>query len=129
MALMYKAGIVPWRLADVIEGSCFVGVSFFHEDEANSSSMRTSVAQAFTDRGEGFVLCGDRFEWNPAQRQEKAPHLSREQAAILISKVLKVYDQQVGGAPRRLILHKTSRFTEEERAGFEETLTGVRITA
>lgn len=125
VALMYKAGIVPWRLADVIEGSCFVGVSFFHEDEARSSSMRTSVAQAFTDRGEGFVLCGDRFEWNPAQHQEKAPHLSREQAAILISKVMKVYDQQVGGVPRRLILHKTSRFTEEERTGFEETLTGV----
>ena len=24
---MYKGLVIPWRLADVIEGSCFVGVS------------------------------------------------------------------------------------------------------
>jgi hypothetical protein len=67
VALLYKAEVIPWRLSDVIEGSCFVGVSFFHEDEAKSSTLRTSVAQAFTERGEGFVLRGKSFDLGPTQ--------------------------------------------------------------
>ncbi|MBS1841513.1 MAG: hypothetical protein JSS69_15060 [Acidobacteria bacterium] len=65
VALLYKSQIIPWRLSDVLEGTCFIGVSFFHDDEARSSILRTSVAQAFTERGEGFILQGDSFEWDP----------------------------------------------------------------
>jgi hypothetical protein len=122
VALLYKSEIIPWRLGDAMEGSCFVGVSFFHEDEARSPYVRTSLAQAFTDRGEGFVLRGDAFEWNPSVEREKAPHLNREQAQKLLGKVLEVYEQQSGGLPRKVVVHKTSRYTEDERAGFEEAL-------
>lgn len=125
VALLYKSEIIPWRLSDVIEGSCFVGISFFHEDEAKSSKVRTSIAQAFTERGEGFVLQGDSFEWDSLKSGEKAPHLSHQQAKRLLEKVLRVYDQQVGGLPRKVVLHKTSRYTEEERKGFEEALNGI----
>jgi hypothetical protein len=125
VALLYKAKIIPWRLADVIEGSCFVGISFFHEDEAQSPYLRTSIAQAFTDRGEGFVLRGDTIKWDPRREKEKAPHLSREQAKQLLGRVLEVYQQQVGGSPRKLVLHKTSRYTDQERLSFEEALQSV----
>jgi hypothetical protein len=53
-ALMYKATIIPWRLADIVEGSCFAGLSFYHVDEARSPFLRTSIAQAFTDRQKGL---------------------------------------------------------------------------
>ena len=86
VALLYKAGIVPWRLADVMHGSCFVGISFFHPDGATSNSIRSSVAQAFTDGGEGFVLQGERFDWKPSKEErDKSPHLSREAARNLIA--------------------------------------------
>ncbi|PYU19463.1 MAG: hypothetical protein DMG32_24380, partial [Acidobacteria bacterium] len=125
VALLYKSDIIPWRLGDAMEGSCFVGVSFFHEDEARSPYVRTSIAQAFTDRGEGFVLRGDSFEWDPRVQREKAPHLDREQAQRLLARVLEVYSQQVGGPPRKVVIHKTSRYTENERNGFEEALQSV----
>ena len=78
-ALLYKARIIPWRLGDVMEGSCFVGLSFYHEDEARSPFLRTSVAQAFTERGEGFVLRGDSVEWDSAQGEgeSSAPQAAR----------------------------------------------------
>lgn len=127
VALMYKARIIPWRLADVIDGSCFVGISFFHPDE-EPNSIRTSVAQAFTHDGNGFVLQGRKFSWTPT-RSERAPHLDRESAKALIGQVLATYDSEVGGRPYRFILHKTSRFTDTEREGFEEGLQGIRDTA
>ena len=90
VALLYKAEVIPWRLSDVIEGSCFVGISFFHEDEARSSTLRTSVAQAFTERGEGFVLRGNSFDWDRRKTGEGAPHLNEEQARALLENVLGV---------------------------------------
>ena len=125
IALLYKAEIIPWRLSDIIEGSCFVGISFFHEDEARSSMLRTSVAQAFTERGEGFVLQGNSFEWDSRKSGERAPHLNRDEAKILLERVLRVYEDQVGSRPRKVVLHKTSRYTEDERKGFEKALNGI----
>jgi hypothetical protein len=121
-ALMYKAKIIPWRLADIVEGSCYVGMSFYHEDEARSPFLKTSIAQAFTDRGEGFVLRGETVEWDERTQRERAPHLSSDQASTILSRVLEVYEKQVGVKPRKVVLHKTSRYTEAERNGFEATL-------
>ncbi len=125
VALLYKAGVIPWRLSDVMAGSCFVGVSFFRPDEADSSTLRTSVAQAFTDRGEGFVLQGDSFDWDQKKENEKSPHLKREDAHRLLQRVLRVYKDQTGIVPARVTLHKSSRFTLEEREGFESALSDV----
>jgi hypothetical protein len=121
-ALMYKARIIPWRLADVLEGACFVGMSFYHEDEARSPFLRTSIAQAFTERGEGFVLRGETVEWDERKQRDRAPHLSREQARGILTRVLEIYEKQVGPTARKVVLHKTSRYTDEERTGFEEAL-------
>src|SRR6185437_1794050 len=118
-ALMYKAKIIPWRLADVVEGSCFVGLSFYLEDEARSPFLRRSIAQAFTDRGEGFVLRGETVEWDERTERERAPHLTDVQAEAILTRVLDVYEKQVGFKPRKVVLHKTSRYSEAERRGFE----------
>jgi hypothetical protein len=121
-ALMYKAKIIPWRLADIVEGSCFVGLSFYHEDVARSPFLRTSIAQAFTDRGEGFVLRGETVEWDERAQRERAPHLTNAQAQSILGRVLEVYEKQVGVKPRKVVLHKTSRYAAEERCGFESAL-------
>ena len=126
VALLYKAQIVPWRLSDVVEGSCFVGISFFHGDEARSATLRTSIAQAFSERGEGFVLQGESFDWDAKRQREKSPHLSKEEARKLLDRVIRVYTDQLGGiAPRKVVVHKSSRYTEDEKTGFEEALQNV----
>ncbi len=56
---------------------------------------------------------------------EGAPHLNEGRAKALIENVLGVYKDQGGGLPRKVVLHKTSRYTEEEREGFEAALAGV----
>ena len=125
IAFLYKCGVIPWRLADVMDGSCFVGISFFHPDGTDNASIRSSVAQAFTDRGEGFVLQRARFEWNAEYEEERSPHFSREAARDLLTRVLQTYQEQIQTRPRRVVIHKTSRFTLEERQGFEDALTGI----
>ena len=79
--------------------------------------MRTSVAQAFAESGEAFVLRGNPFEWNG-----KWPHLPADEAARLVADVVDRYTQTMKRPPRRLVVHKQSRFFPDELAGFQDSL-------
>lgn len=119
-ALYHKGGGTPWRLADLEPGVCFVGISFYKELGADSPHMRTSMAQAFTAAGDGYVLRGNTFEWDE-RREGKSPHLERQFAASLLRDVIELYQKQNRGSlPTRLVVHKSSRYWEDELAGFQE---------
>jgi hypothetical protein len=119
-ALYYKAGGTPWRLAQIEPDVCFVGVSFYKELLEPNPRMRTSMAQTFTAAGDGYVLRGNAFEWDEA-RLGKSPHLDQNSAAALMRDVLDLYQcQNKGSLPRRIIVHKTSKFWQEELTGFDD---------
>jgi argonaute-like protein implicated in RNA metabolism and viral defense len=78
------------------------------------------MAQAFTAAGDGYVLRGDSFEWNE-QADGRSPHLTRGLAASLMRDVLDLYkSQNRDSLPSRVVVHKTSRFWEEELNGFQD---------
>lgn len=118
VALYHKAGGSPWRLAHVEPGACFVGISFYREVLERDARMRTSVAQAFTAAGDGYVLRGNSFEWDEPGR---SPHLDQRSAAALMRDVLDLYQRQCRGSlPSRVVVHKTSRYWDEELDGFRD---------
>jgi hypothetical protein len=59
-------------------------------------------------------------------RKKKSPHLDEEGAESLLKLVLTKYGEQKGGVPRRIVIHKTSKFWEKELAGFRKGLNGVK---
>jgi hypothetical protein len=118
-ALYHKAGGFPWRLAEISPDTCFVGVAFFREHGGSNPRIRTAMAQAFTSSGDGYVLRGSSFEWDETENG-RSPHLDESGSADLIRGVLDLYKRQNRGSlPSRIVLHKTSRFWEEELAGFQ----------
>jgi hypothetical protein len=117
-AIYFKAGGFPWAPVGIPQGTCHVGVTFYRP-HGERSAMRTCVAQAFAENGDAFVLRGNRFEW-----EGKWPHLPAEEASRLIADVIARYTQTMGRPPRRLVVHKQSRFFAEERAAFQDALSG-----
>jgi hypothetical protein len=77
--------------------------------------MYSSLAQAFSTDGEGFALKGESVPKLPDRR---VPYLTTEQALSLGRRVLAEYRERTGREPARVVLHKTTRFVEEERKGF-----------
>jgi hypothetical protein len=119
-ALYHKGGGSPWRLAELEPGVCFVGISFYKELLGENPRMRTSMAQAFTAAGDGYVLRGHTFEWDEREKG-RSPHLDKNVAAGLLKDVIDLYTKQNRGSPpARIVVHKTSRFWAEELAGLEE---------
>ena len=124
--LLYKAGLTPWCLADAAGDSCFVGLSYHRETHGDSPNTWTAFAHVVTDFGQGFFLKGDTFEWIPKNEKEDMPYLAQGQAAKLMYRILEAYGKNVGHPPRKVLVHKTSFFSEAERLGFRDALQGIK---
>jgi len=125
VALYYKAGgALPWKAEALNPETCYIGISFYRQILEKSFEMHTSLAQVFTGEGDAFVLRGHKFPWE--DKKTKSPHLTAEGAESLLKLVLTKYGEIKGGIPRRIVIHKTSKFWDDELAGFRKGLNGVK---
>lgn len=120
-AIYYKAGGTPWRLVrDPAQlATCFIGVSFF--EALDKSSLLTSVAQVFNERGEGVIVRGDAAVISKEDRQ---PHLRAEDAHKLLTNALTRYRDEHKTLPARVVLHRSSACNTAEIHGFTEAARG-----
>lgn len=125
VALFYKAGGVPWRADMRVDDACFVGISFHHLRTQDEDVMYSSLAQAFSSDGEGFALRGESV---PYDEETNQAYLTAEKARSLMATVLEAYRNRAGRDPVRVVVHKTTLFTEEERAGISLALETVPST-
>lgn len=116
-ALYYKAGGMPWRMTRAAQDltSCYIGVAFYRT--ADGETLQTSVAQVFNQRGDGVIVRGA-----PARqsRDDRQPHLTEADARDLLVQSLSRYRSEHRTMPARVMLHKTSSFTEDEVRGFRD---------
>jgi hypothetical protein len=119
--MYFKVDGLPWGPTGLAPATCFIGISFFRP-LGNASALRTSVVQAFDENGDGLVLRGHDFHWADTER---TPHISAEMAKSLIDMVLARYGEERRQSPQRVVVHKSSRFENAEREGFEEALRGI----
>jgi len=118
-AIFYKANGKPWRLAKLPMDTCYVGVSFFRDKLHPAKDIQISMAQVFTHTGEGLVLRGTEVD---VDEHTKEPYLKQEQAKTLLTNAIKRYIDKLNQNPVRVVIHKTSDFSEAEQAGFDEAL-------
>lgn len=123
-ALYYKASGTPWALIrkDSAETTCYAGISFFKSRD--KSTTQTSVAQIFNELGRGIILRGEEIV---LKKNDRIPHLTEQQAFNLLSLSLKEYYDAVKIYPKRLVLHKTSNFSEDEIYGFTQAAKHLHI--
>ncbi|MCE9652100.1 MAG: hypothetical protein K8Q89_03450 [Nitrosarchaeum sp.] len=125
VALHYKGSGFPWTMTRMKQGTCYVGITFFKDLTDDENRMRTSMAQVFTYTGEGLVIRGDRFEWNTFQ--DRSPHLDEKGAEELLKKAIELYTNRIGQSPLRVVVHKSSKYWDDEKKGFENALKEIKM--
>lgn len=127
-ALYYKANpaTVPWKLTTNINrpAICFVGIGFYRSRDRKV--LNISLAQIFNELGNGVILRGTPVKLSKEDRQ---PHLNAEQAYELLRRALAEYETALGNSPGRLVMHKSSNYTEDELEGFREATDEARVRA
>lgn len=117
VALYYKANHFPWRVGNLSSGSCYIGISFYYDQTTHERNMFASLAQIFTDTGEGMVVRGDSFDWDTETKGR--PHLTKESAQSLLQSALELYKKHHNDQlPNRVVIHKSSKYTNDEKQGF-----------
>lgn len=122
--LYFKSGGTPWGPTQLTPGTCYIGVAFYRSLGSLLNTMQTSIIQAFDEHGDGLVLRGPEFDWNVQQQGTKSPHLTEQQAELLMSQALDKYQEYMHQTPQRVVLHKSSIFWPEEKTGFKKALKG-----
>jgi hypothetical protein len=128
-ALYYKSGGVPWKLGDVRESVCHVGISF---KETGTVDTTLSAAQMFLDDGNGQVIRGADGNWAAARMGEY--HLNKDGAQRLLSNVLAAHKFFHLKKLTEVVLHSRWALNEEELEGYqaacpkEVKLVVVRVT-
>jgi len=114
VALFYKANRLPWRVRGLMQDTCYLGISFFR-DRGDSANVKTALAQVFSLDAEGFVFKGERALID----ESNSPHVSRDEATKLVRYAIEVYKRNKNCPPNRVVVHKTSRFDDDEMNGFK----------
>ena len=124
-ALYYKSGpTIPWKLDqdNARASSCAVGISFYRSRDR--MTLSTSLAQIFDELGNGLILRGTPVD---IDKDDRSPRLSEEQAHDLLTAALNEYRVALRNYPARVVIHKSSHFSDQEIAGLEAAAQEVNI--
>ena len=124
-ALYYKSGpTIPWKLAQdsAKVQSCAIGISFYRSRDRQTLS--TSLAQIFDELGNGLILRGTPVDLD---KDDRVPRLSANQTYDLLRAALNEYRVALRTYPARVVIHKSSNFSEEEIDGLESAAQDLAI--
>jgi len=130
--LYYKVGGLPWKLAKVRDGVCYVGLVYKRVETEIDEKNACCAAQMFLESGDGLVFRGNIGPWyNPENKQY---HLKKESAYDLLDKALQTfYSKNDNKYPKEIFIHAKTYFDDEEWSGFFEAsknksrILGIRI--
>lgn len=125
-AIYYKGlQTIPWKL-EVDENKpsvCFVGIGFYRSRD--KKTIQTSLAQIFNENGKGVILRGTPVS---EDKDDRKPHLTYDQSFTLLKDALSKYKFATGTVPARIVLHKTSKYYDDELEGFESAMIELGIS-
>jgi hypothetical protein len=118
--LYYKLGKKPWKISNIREGVCYLGLVFKKFPSQNNQQYACSAAQLFMSDGDGAVFRGNNGLW--ISENEKDFHLDEKESFNLLNLALTDFKKNNGTYPIELFIHGRADFSASEWNGFNKAL-------
>ena len=118
--LYYKLGKLPWKLHDIREGVCYLGLVFKKLNLSSEKGHVCSAAQMFLKDGDGAVFRGNIGLW--MSEDDKNFHLDEKEAENLLGMALDDYKAKKPDYPKEMFIHGRANFSDREWNGFLKAL-------
>lgn len=131
IALYVKAAGTPWKLAPlkgVPADTAYIGLAYALRGDQRDAHYVTCCSQVFDMDGGGmqFVAFEARDPVADVAEARRNPFLSRDDMRAVLARSVELYQGRNGGnLPKRLVIHKTTAFKQEEIEGAFDALSGV----
>ncbi|MBL7932930.1 MAG: hypothetical protein JNL60_13565 [Bacteroidia bacterium] len=116
----YKLGKSPWKLNDVRDGVCYLGLVFKKLQHSGNKNSACSAAQMFLKDGDGSVFRGNIGAWQG--KNDKDFHLDSSSSEQLLGMALDDYKEKWKKYPVEIFIHGRANFTSDEWGGFTTAL-------
>ena len=118
--LYYKLGKLPWKLHDIRDGVCYLGLVFKKLNLSSEKGNVCSAAQMFLKDGDGAVFRGNIGLW--MSEDDKNFHLDEIEAEKLLGMALDDYLDKKNDYPKEMFIHGRANFSDNEWKGFQLAL-------
>lgn len=119
--IYYKLGKKPWKIGNIRDGVCYLGLVFKKFPAKNNDHFACSAAQLFMSDGDGAVFRGNNGLW--LSENSKEFHLDENEAFNLLNLALTDYHANNGGNyPREMFIHGRASFSDKEWEGFMKAI-------
>jgi hypothetical protein len=124
LAFYVKAMRTPWVLDGLDRDSAFVGLGMSYDpNQEHGKKIVMGCSHIYSSRGEGLQYRLSQVE-NPVFFG-KNPYLSRDDARRVGEQIRELFFESRSALPKRVVIHKRTRFTKDEQQGLREGLSGV----
>ncbi|HCY77690.1 MAG TPA: hypothetical protein DHV28_17395 [Ignavibacteriales bacterium] len=118
--LYYKLGKLPWKLHDIRDGVCYLGLVFKKLNLSSEKGNVCSAAQMFLKDGDGAVFRGNIGLW--MSENDKNFHLDEKESENLLGMALDDYFDKKNNYPSEMFIHGRANFSDNEWNGFNSAL-------
>ncbi len=124
IALLVKAGGVPWRIAATTgEDTAYIGLAYAIRG-GTTDDFVTCCSQVFDAEGGGMEFVAYNVG---ANRDLDNPHLTRDEMRAVMARSVHLYQHRhAGRMPQRLSIHKTTRWRGDEIDGVLDAWSATR---
>ena len=114
----------PWLLNDLERDTAYVGLGMSYDlNQEQGKKVVMGCSHIYSSQGEGLQYRFSQVE-NPVF-YGKNPFLSRDDARRVGEQIRELFFESRSVLPRRVVIHKRTRFTKHEQLGLKEGLSGV----
>ena len=124
IAIYSKITGVPWKLAQMPRDTAYIGMSYALRNQIGKPNFITCCSQIFDSEGSGLEFVA--YETNNFRFSRiDNPYLTREEIRKVMGRCLSVYQERnMGILPKKIVIHKSTEFKEEEISGCYDALKG-----